>query len=102
MNFNIGSGDDRIILRASQEVASRELLRQALEPYVTTWTEQIMTKRKISVVRKAEIIAVGMKPFDKVFSIFIKNPENLHRTSDYFFQYYRWWMRQIVIKYLEE
>ncbi|ESY55988.1 hypothetical protein X744_22435 [Mesorhizobium sp. LNJC372A00] len=59
-----------------------------------------MVKRGIVGSRKDELVEIGMNPFEDVFSIFIKDPENLSKTPEYFFQYYRWWMRQTLTRYL--
>ncbi len=94
------SSERTLVRAAAVDKDAREQLRQALTPYVQRAMERLIETRGISKSRKSEFVAVGMKPFDAVFSVYLKNAHNLDDEEGHFYKYYVWWARQEAVAYL--
>lgn len=91
----------QLVQKAAVSAAARERLRAELLPYVTRATREFMRSRNIPERREAELIGVGMEPFNRVFNIYLKNAGDCYEDEGHFYQYYIWWMRQAIVAYLK-
>lgn len=99
---NVRESERALVREAAVNRASRIKLRQELLSYVERATQEFMQSRNISNDRERELVEVGMKPFDRVFNIYIKNAgENMTQDEGHFYAYYIWHMRQEIVAFLE-
>uniref|UniRef100_E6Q5R4 Uncharacterized protein n=1 Tax=mine drainage metagenome TaxID=410659 RepID=E6Q5R4_9ZZZZ len=91
-----------LVAAAALSPVARERLRKSLRPYVAKAIREYMERQGIPTIRRDELIAVGMEPFDRVFNTYLTHrSETDHEEEEgYFYRYYIWWMRQAVVAFL--
>jgi len=57
-----------------------------------------MKSRGIASSRETELFALAMDLFDQIFNIYLKNGGLLHTEEGHFYDYYKWWARQAIVK----
>jgi hypothetical protein len=98
---NFSKSERALVKEAAINSTAREHLKQELLPYVAQATRQFMQSRGIAQSRENELVEVGMKPFDQVFNIYLKNSSDRDAEEGHFYKYYIWWMRQAIVDFLQ-
>jgi hypothetical protein len=92
--------DERSLVKAaSSDASTREQLRKALRLYITPLISEFARRHHLTEFNRAELIEIGMSPFDRVFNIYLENGWQIcEKSGGHFYRYYVWWMRQEVVK----
>ncbi len=99
---NHGSSDRALVRAAAVDQGARERLRVELIPHVVQLVQDLTRRRGIAGTREDELVGIAMRPFERVFNVYLKNARNLDEEEGHFYKYYAWWARQEVIAYLKE
>lgn len=93
--------DPMLIRRAMEDSGAREELRELLLPRVSSTVKVFLDKHHMPHTRQLELTNIGMSAFDYALSVYMKNPENFSRDTDFFCDYYIWWARQAIVADLD-
>lgn len=97
---NTGSSERELVKQAATDPAFRSELKSALLPHVRVAVRKYMTSRGMPVNQEATLVEIGMKPFEFVFYVYLKNGGMLQTREGHFYEYYMWWMRQAITDFL--
>lgn len=92
----------QLVRKAATDPSSRQQLQKELLPYIVRATKEFIKSRNIPEQRESELVEVGMKPFDQVFNIYLKNSGDRNEGEGHFYAYYIWWMRQAIVTHLQK
>lgn len=96
-----GEAFRQLVYAAAQHPERREELREAMVPFVERAIRTYLIEKKLSPDLTHTLVNVGMRPFDQALNAYVRNWVENYPNND-FRAYYRWWMRQEIVGYLNE
>lgn len=100
--MNFFDEEKELILKAITDPDSREQLRVHLRAKTEEQAELLITNFKYDSIHKNKMIEAGLSAFDNAFNIYLKNSTHIQNPEILFSEYFGWFARQAMVKYIEE